>query len=141
MIPLINANGYNDSSYVLSNPTTDTDGIYLGKADADFSTSVTSTVYTQVIDFDTNRYKHLARVDAIGDYGANSLTLSINQTPNYASTFTSCGSQNALTIGYGNNISWYNLGAPRRFILKYEMAGASSGIHRGFDVEYNIGIS
>lgn len=126
-----------DSSTVLSNPVTDTDGVY--SVTAVSGGAVTSTIYTEVIDFDVNRYKHLARVDAIGDYKTNDLTLSINPTPNYVETFTSCGSQNASTIGYGNNISWYNLGSPRRFILKFEMSGSSVGIHRGFDIEYNIG--
>jgi hypothetical protein len=131
----------NDTTSLLSNPTTDTDGIYAGKANPGFGSSITSTIYTPVYDMGINFYKHLARVDAIGDYKDNTLTLSINQTPNYTEAYTSCGSLVASTLGYGNNISWYNLGAPRRFILKFEMVGAAVGIHRGFDVEYNIGVA
>jgi hypothetical protein len=103
--------------------------------------SVTGRIYTEVIDFGINRYKHLARIDAIGDYDADNVTLAINSTPNYAQSFTALGTQNAGTIGYGNNISWYNLGAPRRFVLRLDLAGTAPAIHRGFDIEYNIGVA
>lgn len=116
--------------------------VYAGRPDTNQNVSVSATHVTPVIDLDSNRYKHLARIDAIGDYGTNVLTLSIDQTPNYTSSyFSSLGSVTPSTIGYGNNISWYNCGAPRRFILSLNMAGTGSAIHRAFDIEYNIGVA
>jgi hypothetical protein len=104
--------------------------------------SVASFIYSDVIDFDNNRYKHLARIDSIGDYGSNSVTLSVCPSNNYSQTFNSCGSaQIASTIGYGQNMSWYNCGAPRRFILATSMTGTGIGMHEGWEIEYNMGVS
>lgn len=102
--------------------------------------SVTSVTYTDVIDFGTNRWKSFPRIDAIGDFGTNTLTLAFNPTPNYSTSYTNCTpSQVASTIGYGNNISWYNLGAARRWSFKFTMTGDSSGYLEGFDIEYDVG--
>lgn len=104
------------------------------------ATSVTSTVYTEVIDFGINYYKHIARIDAVGDYGTNVCTLSYNGTPNYDQTYTACTpSRQASVDGYGQNMSWYNLGAYRRLSLKFSMVGTGGALHSGFDVEYNAG--
>jgi hypothetical protein len=118
--------------------------IFIGREETEGTraTNLTSYIYTDVIDLGTNRYKHLARIDAIGDYGNNTLTLSYNGTPKYSSTYTDCSpTYSAATIGYGNNISWYNLGAYRRFSLKLKIYGISTAFHEGFDLEYNMGVA
>jgi hypothetical protein len=117
--------------------------VYANYPDTTHATSVNASWTTPVIDFDNNRYKHLARIDAIGDYGNNVLSMSIDLTPNYNSaSFSSVGSSiTPSSIGYGNNISWYNCGSPRRFILNFAMSGTNHAVHRGFDIEYNMGIA
>lgn len=105
------------------------------------STSVTATYVSQPLDMGNNRYKHIARVDVIGDFNANSLTLSYGESNNYTASPVSCGSQTSSTIGYKNNISWYNLGAFRQFYLVLSMTGAYPGIFRGFEIEYNVGVA
>jgi hypothetical protein len=104
--------------------------------------SITSVVYTDVFDLGINRYKHIARMDAIGDYGDNTLSLAYNPSPNYQETYVNCTPDVVpSTIGYENNISWYNLGAYRRMSFKFTMAGIGPGIHEAFDIEYNLGVS
>jgi hypothetical protein len=104
--------------------------------------SITSKLYTEVFDLGINRYKHIARMDAIGDYGDNTLSLAYNPSPNYQETYVNCTPDVVpSTIGYENNISWYNLGAYRRMSFKFTMAGIGPGIHEAFDIEYNLGVS
>lgn len=111
------------------------------EADQAHATSCTAYFYTGVEDLGTNRWKHIARMDAIGDYGNNVLTLSYNFTPNYDQTYTSAGSVTPSTIGYGSNISWYNLGAYRRGSFKLSMTGTDNAIHQAFEMEANVGVS
>lgn len=107
---------------------------------ANSSVTVSSDVYTEIIDLGINYYKHIARVDAVGDYGNNTLTLAYNGTPNYSQSYTSCTpTRTPSSAGYGYNASWYNLGAFRRFGLKLTMSGTNEAIHTGFDIEYNAG--
>ena len=105
------------------------------------SVTVTSTVWLPPIDHGINYTKHIARVDAIGDFGTNSVALSFSNSPNMGGTFVVAGTQTPSTIGYQNNISWYNLGAFRTYQLKFSMSGTQHGIFRGADIEYNIGVA
>lgn len=114
--------------------------VSLYSADSAYATSVTAIYRTEVIDLGNNRWKHLARVDAIGDFSTNTLTLAYNGTPNYGqSSTTTSPVQAANTIGYGNNISWFNLGAYRRFNFTLLMTGTQPCILEAFEVEYNVG--
>jgi len=104
--------------------------------------SVTSILYTDNYDLGTNRWKHIGRVDAIGDYGTNVLTLSYNASRQFDSTYTDLSpTRTASTEGYGNSLSWYNLGAARSWVWKLKMVGTSSGLHEGFELEYTVGAS
>jgi hypothetical protein len=114
--------------------------IYQHRPDIAHTTSLTAVAYTPVIDMGNNFYKHCARVDAIGDFGNNTLTLAYNFTPNYEQTYTSCSPTRApSSIGYGNNASWFNLGAFRRMSLKLTIAGTDHAVLEAFDIEYNAG--
>jgi len=106
--------------------------------DKDWATSNTAYVYTDVIDMDVNRYKHVYKVDAVGDYGANVLTLSFcnNQTYNSWTTLTPTVTQS--TLGAENDVSWTNLGQFRQFSLRLAMVGAAPAVHTGFEVAYNL---
>lgn len=106
----------------------------------DTSPSLQADMYTEVVDFGIDYYKHLARIDAVGDYGDNTLTLYVNQTPNYGQTYTSAlPTRQPSAIGYGRNASWYNIGAVRRFSMQLKMVGTTPAFHKGFDIEYNVG--
>jgi hypothetical protein len=111
-------------------------------ADLNYTTTVDSRYITDTIDFGINRWKHLARIDAIGDFNANSVSVFCNPTPNYSSSsITVLPAYDASAIGYGNNISWYNIGAMRIFSLQFRMNGVAPGIFEAFDIEYNIGVA
>lgn len=102
--------------------------------------SVQADYYSEVVDLGINYYKHIARVDAVGDFGNNTLTLAFNGTPNYSQPYTVCSpTRTPSSFGFGRNASWYNLGGHRRLSFKITMSGAGPGIFEGFDVEYNAG--
>lgn len=120
----------------------DTSGeVTIRYSDMDYATSVSAVMYTETMDFGVNRYKHIARVDAIGDYGNNAISIGFNPTRNYAQTYTAFTAQNPSTIGYGNNISWYNLGGPRAFSFYVAMVGTNPSIHDALELEYTMGVS
>lgn len=99
--------------------------------------SNTATIYTPIIDMGTNFYSHFARVDAIGDLGNNSITLSYAPNPRYLN-YVSCGSKTP-SAGMTENVSWYNLGAFRRPSLKWDFSGAGPCIFEATEVTYNEG--
>jgi len=103
--------------------------------------TVTATYTTKPIDFGVNRWKSIGRVDAIGDFSTNTLTLAFGKSMNYSTAPTNTYSIVPNTIGYQANVSWYNLGAYRQFYLQLTMAGTAPCIFSAFDVEYNIGVS
>ena len=87
---------------------------------------------------DVNRFKHVYKVGAIGDYGSNVLTLSFcnNQTYNSFTTMTPTYTQS--TLGPENDITWTNPGQFRQFSLRLAMVGASPATHEGFEIAYNL---
>ena len=104
------------------------------------TTSVQAELYTEVVDFGINFYKHIARVDAVGDFGNNVLSLLYNPTPKYDQPYVQClPNRTPSTTGFGYNASWYNLGGHRRFSLKLVMTGTQTAMVTGFDVTYNVG--
>lgn len=130
--------GYRPPTTVTYNSTTGVVAVYR-PAKASIP-SVQADIYTEVIDMGNNHWKHLSRIDAIGDYNNNTLTLYYNKTPNYAQTYTACSpSRVPSTQGYETNVSWYNLGAYRRFSLRLKMVGTGGAFHEGFEIESNMG--
>lgn len=125
----------------LSQTASSSADVYINYPNFDHDISMTALVYSDTLDLGTNRWKQLARVDAIGDYGNNVLTLSYNPSPNYETSYVSCGTQTPSTNGFQNNISWYNLGAFRRWSFKFQMTGTDMAIHEAYDIEYNVGVA
>ena len=107
--------------------------------DQENTISNSATYYSEVVDLGINYWKHIARVDAIGDYGNTSLTLSYSPNGNYTGYVQCSPVQTPASIGFFNNISWYNLGRYRRFTFKITMAGAGPALHDAFDITYNVG--
>jgi hypothetical protein len=90
-----------------------------------------------MIDFDVNNWKHLAYIDAIGDYGNNTVELFYTRNPDYAS-WRSLGVKNTTTPENTQAMRWYNLGQARRFAFRKRFIGSSDIAHRGLDVTFNI---
>lgn len=94
-------------------------------------------MYTDVIDFDVNNWKHLAYVDAIGDYGDNSVELFFTKNPDY-SNWRSLGKKFTTSPETDQAMRWYNPGQARRFAFRKRFIGTSDIAHRGLDVTFNI---
>lgn len=109
----------------------------------DETVSTTATYYSAIEDFGTNRWKHLARVDVIGDFKTNAVTLAVGKSMNYqmVSGSINCGTQTQSTIGYESNMSWYNIGAFRQPWFAIGWTGGAPGIFSAIEIEYNVGVS
>ena len=134
--------GYSGSGrspfFLTRNLTTPTQ-VEIRTADTDGAVSLTATYTSEVIDLGINFWKHIARVDAVGIYGNNTLTLKYFPNASYTNKVACTPTQTPSTFGDFNNISWYNLGRYRRFALQIEMAGAGPAFHEAFDITYNVG--
>jgi hypothetical protein len=106
--------------------------------DKDWGTSNTAYIWTDVIDMDVSRWKHIYKVTTVGDYGDNVLTLSYcnNRTYNTWTTLTPTYTQS--TIGPENDITWTNLGQFREFSLRMQITGADGMAHLGYEISYNL---
>jgi len=105
------------------------------------SGSITSYIWTPIIDMGSNRWKHFARVDAVGDFGqANTLTLKYVPSPTYDASPVTCAPTRSPGLN-DNQISWYNLGAFRRPALVLQVTGTDHWVYEGLEIEYNIGIT
>jgi hypothetical protein len=120
---------------------TNSNGLWYSIPDYDGSSQLSCQFYTPIVDFGINYYKHFARVDVIGDFGTNDVSLGFNTTPNYEQSYTSClpATRSQSTQGYDTNISWYNLGFGRRVSFLVTMNGYGHCVCQGLDVEYNAG--
>ncbi len=87
---------------------------------------------------DVIRWKHIYKVTAVGDYGANVLTLSFCNNPTYNTYTTVTPTFTQDTIGSENDITWTNLGQFRKFSLRMQMTGADPVSHLGFEISYNL---
>ncbi len=106
--------------------------------DKDGATSNTAYVWTDNIDMDNNRWKHVYKVSAIGDYGNNVLTLSYCNNPTYDTWTTTTPTKTQSSLGAGNDLTWTNLGQFRKFSLRMQMTGTAPVAHMGFEISYNL---
>jgi hypothetical protein len=97
----------------------------------------TAEMYTDMIDFDVNNWKHIAYVDAIGDYGDNTVELFYTRNPDYSS-WRSLGVKNTTSPSNDQAMRWYNPGQARRFAFRKRFIGNTDIAHRGLDVTFNI---
>lgn len=106
----------------------------------------TSVSVTAILDFPPqdhgiNRWKHLARVDAIGDFGNNTVTLGYNLSPRLGTgSYTSLTTKTPSTLGYDHPVSWFNIGSAHTYQMRLTWAGTEYGWVRGLDIEYDIGL-
>ncbi len=106
--------------------------------DKDKATSNTAYIWTDNIDMENNRWKHVYKASAVGDYGNNVLTLSYCNNPRYDAWTTMTPTKVQDTIGAQNEICWTNLGQFRQFSLRMQMTGTDGASHVGFELSYNL---
>lgn len=114
--------------------------LYYNTPDFNQSTSTTMKIYSKVVDLGSNVTKHITRVDPIGDFGNNTITLGFNNSPNYENGWnTATYTRAPSSLGYKNNMSYFNLGYGRRMSFYLSITGTDPCMVDRLDVEYNIG--
>jgi hypothetical protein len=89
-------------------------------------------------DFGSFNWKHIKSVDAIGDFGNN--TVALAWTPNAdQSNWSSYVAKTQSTLGYKNPLRWYNLGRHRVSGFKVRFQGDSNIKFPALEVKYNLG--
>ncbi len=106
--------------------------------DKDGATSSTAYVWTDVMDMDNSRGKHVYKCTAVGDYGNNVLTLSYCNNQIYDTWTSMLPTKTQSTLGAKNNLTWTNLGQFNQFSLRLQMTGTDTASHVGFELEYNL---
>lgn len=106
--------------------------------DKDWTTSISASVWTDVIDMDNDRWKHVYKIHAVGNYSSNVLTLSFCNNPTYNAYTTMTPTITQSTIGFDGNVMWTNPGQFRQFSLKLDMVGAYPALHTGMEISYNL---
>jgi hypothetical protein len=91
---------------------------------------------TQFEDLESNKWKHIKHVDAIGDYGNNVIKLSWSITPNY-SLWNPYQIRTPSTLP-DQATRWHNLGQARRMAYKVRWIGDSQINHEALEISYNI---
>lgn len=117
--------------------------LYYWMPDYAHTQSLTCQIYTPIQDMGNNRWKHFARVDAIGDYGQNNtLTLKFIPGATYqASPITVTPSRSPGLSESTQPISFYNIGGYRRLAFLLQIAGYDHWVYEGLEIEYNVGIA
>lgn len=96
-----------------------------------------SLYITPFMDLDSNKWKHIKHVDAIGDYGNNDIELSWSATPDF-SVWSDYQIREPTDTPADQAIRWYNLGQCRRMAYKVRWVGSSQINHEAFEVSFNI---
>lgn len=92
---------------------------------------------TDILDLDSNNFKHIKQVYTVGDYGNNTITLKWTKTPDY-SVWNTLDSKTQSLTDYGELPVWRNLCHARRFGFMIDWSGNSNITHEDIEVSYNI---
>lgn len=98
----------------------------------------TAEVYFDINDFGSNLWKHVKYVDAVGDFGNNTVSLSWTPNRDYTS-WVPYVPRVQSTLGYKNAIRWHNLGRHRGSAYKMKFVGTTNIMLEGLEVNYNLG--
>lgn len=112
--------------------------VSLVTVDLENTTALSATYISGVIDMGINYWKHLARVDAVGDYGQNIVTLSVFPNPRYLNPIV-CSPERTQGGSAEQPMSWFNVGRFRRFAFQITISGVGPAYHEGVDITYNAG--
>lgn len=119
----------------------DTDGVvnwYFFTKDYNSIYSSTAEVVFDIQDFGVNYWKHIKYVDAVGDFGDNTVSLAWTDKANY-SNWSNYISRTQSSLGYQNAIRWHNLGRHRTSAYRIKFVGASNIMLEHLEVAYNLG--
>lgn len=101
------------------------------------ATSIAEMVF-DATDFGVFNWKHIKAVDALGDFGNN--TVSLAWTPNVDySNWSAYVDRVQATLGPKNALRWNNLGRHRSSAFRVKFTGASNIKFNGLEVKYNLG--
>jgi hypothetical protein len=130
----------NNAQYTISGATINESGstIVLDYISKDPDQSAYTALYlTPLQDLERNNWKHLKFIDAIGDYGTNTISLSWTKHADW-SNWSTYMDKTPSGVGYDHAARWYNLGHARRFALRVKFSGNDQIAHEAFEVGYNI---
>jgi hypothetical protein len=119
-------------SWRLTANATNSTTLLIGSPDLEHSVSVTSSYISDNFDAGVNNQRHLKYLDCIGDYGNNTMTVTIR--PNDR------GFNNPIPLGpMPVRRRYYNLGRHRSASFAITMTGTDIARHEAFEVTYNMG--
>ena len=110
---------------------------YLTKDYAPGQGSIAEMVY-DIENFGTSLWKHIKSVDAIGDFGLNTVFLSWTDRADY-SNYSTPVPRLQSAIGAQNVLRWHNLGRHRQTAYRLRFSGTSNIKFNGLEVSYNLG--
>jgi hypothetical protein len=96
----------------------------------------TAEFYTDLQDLDTTNRKHIKAVDAVGDYGDNTVELAFTKNADY-SNWTTLQLRNPTTIGKEYPVRWTNLCLARQVAFRVRFRGMSGVAHNSLRVAFN----
>jgi hypothetical protein len=99
--------------------------------------SVSEMVFDST-DFGVFNWKHIKSVDAVGDFGNNSVELAWTPNKDY-SNWSNYVARQQSTLGYKNALRWPNLGRHRSSAFRVRFSGTSNIMFNGLEVKYNLG--
>lgn len=102
------------------------------------ATGSLAEVVFDITDFGANRWKHIKYVDAVGDFGNNTVALSWTPNSDY-SNWSAYVDRTQSTLGPKNAIRWPNLGRHRQSAFRVRFSGNSNIKLDGLEVNYNLG--
>lgn len=108
--------------------------------DEDNPTAFAAEIIGDVEDLGTMNIKHIKSVALYGDYGSNDVQFYYARTPNIVGFFP-CGIKNQNSLGPQNKLKWYNLGPMIYFVPRIQISAGTDFVHKGLEVEYNLGQS
>lgn len=124
--------------FMLNSSTTA--NLTIATVDLNHGSSVTSSYFSEILDFDSSNEKHVTSIDCVGDYGDNTVTLSYSRYSDY-SNFVSMGTKTPSTLGPLDPVRFDNPGDFRRLALKVTLTGTGDAYHEAFDINYEQGTS
>lgn len=92
---------------------------------------------TDLQDLDSNKWKHIKSITAVGDYGTNSIKMAWTKYPDYTN-WSDYYEKTPTDPSVVQATRWYNLGQANRFAFDIQWVGNSGIEHVALEVRYNI---
>jgi hypothetical protein len=92
---------------------------------------------TDVQDLESNKWKHIKSITAIGDYGDNTIKLAWTKYPDY-DNWSDYYEKTPTDPSVVQATRWYNMGQAKRFAFDVQWSGDSNIEHHSLEVRYNL---